>query len=346
MITRDRAETNGAANNARQRLGEVIRYYREERDLSKREVSRRCKVAESLVEQWETGGSLPGSEEWKALTRGVAHSLSAYQELYLRARKEADDEARARAQATMKEQPKVNNPSTKIATNIGDKIAAARPAPISIVRDPDPAPAPVGDSKPVARTHKYHGRQQSPPGSFGALAISKRAEYVRNLLRARPDARSTGRDSILELVRKTFGVGISPAAIELIRAEVAAECRSPNTHGAIEKPTHAEAVEAQRKATSEIASPEDIARMHGRVSPNHAQAALEAFNRTPAQMATQPTRPTSAGDIETAVQLVLEALPNLQTFTITVDEHGEASVDYQIRKVVVTTDGGSFKVRR
>ena len=62
--------------------------------------------------------------------------------------------------------------------------------------------------------------------------------------------------------------------------------------------------------------------------------------------AEQPTAPTSDEDIQTAVGLILDAIPGLQTFTISVDEHGEASVDYQIRKVKIETVGGSMKVQR
>ncbi len=50
--------------------------------------------------------------------------------------------------------------------------------------------------------------------------------------------------------------------------------------------------------------------------------------------------------VEAAVELILGAVPNLRTFTIAVDDSGEASVDYTVREVVVRETGGSLKVRR
>ncbi|HUS27560.1 MAG TPA: helix-turn-helix domain-containing protein [Kofleriaceae bacterium] len=344
-------ETNGIANNARQRLGEVIRHYREDRDITKREVSRRCKVPEGLVDRWEGGEAVPNSDEWKALCRGMNRALNAYQELYLRARKEADDDARSRAVQTMSNEkpkeptkmqtPTPNNPSARISTSLGDKLAAAtapKPA-ISIVRDPDPEPAPPSDT--TSRTTRA-AMAKLPKGWKSHEMLAKRRAFALDILRQRPNIRDSGADSLEELLQRAFGVGLANYTVKELREQAKREAdgrpmpvASPppmQWHPPIVQPqapvTHAEAVEAQRKATAAIASPEDIARMHG------------------AKPAPVSTTPTSAGDIETAVQLVLEALPNLQTFTIHVDEHGEASVDYQIRKVVITTDGGSFKVKR
>lgn len=332
MITRDSAASiSGTAQNARQRLGEVIRHYREEREITKREVSRRCKISEQLVEEWETGRSIPGSDEWKALTRGMNRALNAYQELYLRARKEAEDEDRARAQPnnTNREQPKVtNNPSTKITTNLGAKLAAATaPAPtISIVRDPDP-------EQPSHAKITRAAMLKLPKGWKSHEMLAKRRAFALDILRQRPNISGSGQDSLDELLHKAFGVGLAHYTIAELRAQAKREAADRPMPIASPPPMQWQPPIVPVAAPTilnvpALAKPLDDASVQERI---RAEAAVA---------------PAHAGDIETAVQLVLEALPNLQTFTITVDEHGEASVDYQIRKVVITTDGGSFKVRR
>lgn len=343
MITRDNAASiSGTAQNARQRLGELIQHYMDERSMSDHRVSRTCSATPHEVEAWRTGKLVPTPEQWGKLKRSVHHAFGRFAEIYQRARAEEDAEARERAAKNMeKEQQKVQktNPAHKIATSLGDKLAGAgiphvsdartvnpgQPVayhnapvvPISIVRTPDAQPVAPGNNAQVS-TRKP--RTPAPVGSYGAAAIAKRAEFVRNILRTRPEARTTGRDSIVELVRSTFGVGISPEAIEQLRAEVAAECRSPNTHT-----EHKPIV-----PIVEVKTPIDA-------PPNRAQLDHE-------QATTAPSH--GPADISSAVQLILEALPHLQAFTITVDESGEAHVDYQIRKVTITTEGGSLKVRR
>jgi hypothetical protein len=58
------------------------------------------------------------------------------------------------------------------------------------------------------------------------------------------------------------------------------------------------------------------------------------------------TREVNAADVAAAVELILGAVPSLRTFTVVVDDSGEASVDYTVREVVVRETGGSLKVRR
>jgi hypothetical protein len=66
----------------------------------------------------------------------------------------------------------------------------------------------------------------------------------------------------------------------------------------------------------------------------------------PVRQPTAPPREVNASDVAAAVELILGAVPSLRTFTIVVDDSGEASVDYTVREVVVRETGGSLKVRR
>jgi transcriptional regulator with XRE-family HTH domain len=309
VITRDNAASiSGTAQNTRQRLGEVIQHYREERGVSRRDAAHRCKVAVSLVEQWEDGKALPSSDEWKALTRGVHRGLTRFDDLYNRARIEADNEARERAKGSMQTN------GTKITTSLGDKIAAAiapTPAPALAV-----VPAPVAQPEADKR-QRTRRLPPPPPGAMSEAQCAKRADYVRKILRERPHARAYGPDGVIDLVRATFGVGVSPVTIEDLRAEVLAERQGaavPSTLPPIDQVSAPVAAEVKRQMSE-----------------------VEQHARAPRDV---------EAEISSAVQLLMDAIPNLQTFTISVDDHGEASVDYQIRKVVITTTGGSLKVKR
>lgn len=50
-------------------------------------------------------------------------------------------------------------------------------------------------------------------------------------------------------------------------------------------------------------------------------------------------------DLSAAVRLVIEAMPNLRSMTIEVDDDGEVSIAYKTREVRVVEESGSLKVR-
>lgn len=54
----------------------------------------------------------------------------------------------------------------------------------------------------------------------------------------------------------------------------------------------------------------------------------------------------SANDLEGAVRLILETIPNLKSFKIDVDETGEVSVSHTTREVRVVESSGSMKLRK
>ncbi len=338
MITRDNKESiSGTAQNARQRFGEVLKHYRLEREIPVREVARRCKVPVGAVEKWESGEQLPNSDEWKALCRGINRALNAFHDLYQRARAEADEASRARAQTNMKEQKTVadtrpNNPSVKIGTPLADKLAPAlterQEIPkLEVVPNPPPAPNTAADhlGQPV-RGFAADGRKLLPLRPAGASTsenVARRKDFVRDLLKSRPRIRTQGADSVVEAVRKAFGIGISPDSVDEIREELKREQIKAEIMRELPPPT-----------------PPTLPAMAAQIV-EHVTQAAPTLPPAPVQSA-EP----SEADVGAAVQLILGALPGLQTFTIHVDEHGEAHVDYQIRKITVTTQGGSIKVRR
>ena len=51
-------------------------------------------------------------------------------------------------------------------------------------------------------------------------------------------------------------------------------------------------------------------------------------------------------DVEGAVRLILEAIPNLRSFRIEVDESGEVRVEHAVREVRVVETTGTFKIKK
>ena len=91
----------------------------------------------------------------------------------------------------------------------------------------------------------------------------------------------------------------------------------------------------------------EIARARDDVSRDRRAAEPKASGRS----SDNPTLENSGGavndaDVSAGIELIMGAIPGLRSMTITVDETGAASVDYQIRRVEVTTVSSSLTVRR
>src|ERR1700751_1321109 len=66
------------------------------------------------------------------------------------------------------------------------------------------------------------------------------------------------------------------------------------------------------------------------------------------QLAIEQAREAKADekdDLSAAVRLVVEAMPNLRSMTIDVDDEGEVAIAYKTREVRVVEDSGALKVR-
>jgi hypothetical protein len=344
MITRDnKASISGTAQSARARLGEIIAFYMRERDYSARDVSRRVKVGQPLVEDWINGREVPNRDQWKGLCQGVNRNLHAHQDVYDRARAEAEDEARQRAAKNQpKEQSKPMRQDTKINTALADKLGTAltttqtgrATAPIEVVTPTAPPLRVVTELHPPLAADGRKLQPVRPPGSHSTENVERRKEYVRRLLISSPNKRTQGADSVVEHVRREFGVGISPETVDEIREELKRERIKAEIIAELPPPVPPTMPAMAAQLLEKIATPIADNKV-GPAQPTNAQQAHLDAMATP-----------EPGDLQTAVQLILEALPGLQTFSITVDESGEASVDYQIRKVKIETVGGSIKVRK
>lgn len=249
------------------RLGEVLRFHREQRGLSVRNVADRVGQSAAKVEAWERGDDVPDERSWGRYKAMVHRKLNEFGDLRQRAIEQL-------TQRKPNERTFVHRPL--------EKLADVVPLPVA---QPDPEPRTI--AAPVEAR------------SFGAESQSaKRQAFALDILRQRPSIRARGADSLDELVRRTFGVGLSNETVMRLRAQV----------------------ERERASVSSVA----------RTRP-----------AVPAQY-------DAAADVGAAVSLLLEAIPTLQSFTLEVDERGEASVQYQVRKEVVRVEtvGGSLRVKR
>lgn len=342
MITRiNKDSLSGTAKNHRQRLGEVIRYLREERGHNHRMVSRTCAMPIATVEAMERGEYVPTGEQWNKMRRAVNHTLSHYHDLYRLACEERDAEQTEQAarKAATKETNVQNNgaprhvpPTPSIGTNLGSKLATVQLQPLKPENPPPAAPAPVQDQpmadKPKPATTKLReSLAKLPEGWKAREAIDRRKAYALEQIRLRPGIRSSGADSLDTLLQRTFGVGLSDAAVRELRAQV-----------------ERERLEAERQRIRTEVLAESPA---GRPPEVIAQTIAKPPDPPPIiAVAPVVTREVNEADLAAAVELILSAVPGLESFTIAVDADGHASVDYQIRKVVITTAGGSLKVPR
>lgn len=368
MITRFNREHQTTNKNHREQLGEVIAFYRNARGHDIRMVSRVCACSVALVEQWEAGKAVPTSEQWGKLKRAVNGGLREFGDLWRLAADEQHAEHQAMQARRRAEEQNMQNangasrhvpPTPTIGTNLGSKLASALPTgdrpsdrptghwtggpgqPLTPVHPAAPAPRnPITtvagptepeQTAPVEQPKERKPRKAIPAGSMAAEAIERRRQYVRDLIRKRPGIRGTGPDSINSELLATFGVTMDHGTISELRAEIERERNA--------------ALDARAGVTNVIPQTTiDI------MNAEQAQRDLDArLKDAPPIIAVAPAQATgdvNEADLAAAVDLILASVPGLQSFTIEVDEQGHATVDYQIRKVVVTTAGGSLKVPR
>lgn len=346
---------------ARVEFGRVLRTHREARHLPLRRVADMLGRPTAEVEAFEAGHLVPEGRTWDKYKGIVDRRLPAYSDLRNRALVEYHAERKTITEAM--ERKRMNegtNGHHKNGVNLTHKPLAA----ISSVKIPTPdSPAGAIVGVPDARTVNpgqavtYHAAPPSKPlimsdskpydadkaqRTRDALAklpkgwkqteqINKRREFALNLIRQRPNIRESGADSLQDALRRTFGVGLSQSFTDELRAQVKREIECEHNPGA-EPAISNRAPEPLKPTPAAVQESIDAGR-------NPSPAAREVLSAAQAQT-------VNDADLEVAVQLVLGAVPGLRSFTIEVDDHGEASVNYTVREVKVTERGGSLKVKR
>lgn len=314
---------------ARKRFAQVVDFLIRDRKLTADYVARRCRVSVHELDRWRNGASVPGPNEWEQLRRKVCHEFGTYNELWRQARTELDAERKLASAALQRSHVVTDNGVSKSAvTNLGEKIRAAvepaisaaaitPPVPEAMIRvDPRSATAQLAVRDPVRHTRDGRILQpERPDGSMSADSRAQRRQFAKGILLQRPSIPAVGYDGLVKLVRDRFGVGIDPGTVRELRSEISFEAR-----------------EKLLRSEVGIATPADAV--------GHA---VQASVASEPAVASEPVR---TDELSTAIELVMSAVPGLQSLTLTIDEHGEATVDYKVREVKVQTTDGSIKVRR
>ena len=174
---------------ARQKLGSVIRFYRDERHLNRAETADRCGTTAGTVEAWERGRAVPDNRTWARLKNMVAGGLAGYEHLLQRAR--AEEEAERAAQAARVTGDALTQRPFAAALS---KTAEAQPAPEPFEADggaraaarrrrsPRSRETLVGENYDLSKA--YIATQRLPAGWRSAAAIAERSRYARELLKA------------------------------------------------------------------------------------------------------------------------------------------------------------------
>lgn len=170
--------------------------------------------------------------------------------------------------------------------------------------------APVVETKAEEMPKAKVYRSARPQGATMPEAIAERMEFARSILMQRPKISSRGDDGLIALLQKRFGVGLSDGNIALLRDQLLRE---------------------------------SVARdIRSNASPTTSERLPDAVVPPPAATAKQ----VNDADVSAGVELIVGAIPGLQSMTITIGDDGVASVSWDVRQVQVTTVSSSLTVRR
>lgn len=141
------------------------------------------------------------------------------------------------------------------------------------------------------------------PGAKTRDAREERRQFAKGIILQRPGIKIGGDDGLQVLIRQRFGIGIDPSIVPEIKREIANE---------------------------------------------HKHTEIPAPEQPPAKLIVPPapvvvSQEPNQKNLTTGVNLILGSIPNLQQFTLTVRENGEATIEYRVRKIEEQT--GSLIVR-
>lgn len=313
---------------AREKLSKIIDYHLRESKKNDHDVAARIGCSERYVEEFRTGKRVPDGHQWKKLCSMINRALWSSQALHKDAMQEQQDERDQLVRAIQRNGHTTRQPNGSVVTNFGDKLVAAATTAVEPKVKQVTASAPTPEQTVVqatAPTRRSYPAQ--PPGARSREAQWERYEYAKNLMRLRPAIDARGEDGLIFLVKQRFGCGIGDSTIQQIRSELEKERIDREVNARVE--AIRKGVEPSKSAPVPAAAPAPEPPLVVAPDPLPTAAASNADS-----------------DVQAGVELILGAIPNLQRLTITVNEAGEASVDYDVKRVQVTTVSGKLTVRR
>lgn len=244
--------------------------------------------------------------------------------------------------------PLKHNPLAAVA-----KLDITKPTSVALPPAPTPEPAPLPPPPPAPKqtiADEERGARAAralnalPRGWKSTEAREQRQAFALDMFRQRPNASLTGADSVDEALRRTFGVGINPATLGELREQARREIAG--RPGIVIEASQRELeglVERRGNIVAELGAVEGaLAKAHQDARDN-----VDVYRGTPHPGPIVGLAPPASPEdnIRTAVELVLESIPNLLEFNSNVDMHGEAHVDYKQREVRIIENAGSLKVK-
>jgi transcriptional regulator with XRE-family HTH domain len=317
------------ARTARQQLADVIKFLRKDRNLDLSQAASMAGTSPATFSDWEDAKSIPDNRSWERLKKIVNFGFKSYEDLWRQARTEEDLE---KSRPTDKTAPLTQRPFARLLV-----VANPKPPEPKVERKKPGSPPPLQPEPEVVTKEEpteklmpeklvgvgydlqpaYVAVNQLPVGWNTKLASQERADYARELLQA-----GTPVGDVANKVREKFKVGISASTVSAIR-------ESLKNKGLLPK------VEKKEK---EVAPPPVVEKKEEAVPA--APKKLKA-TRTPIPV----KKEINDQDVKAAVELLLEAVPNLIRFTVIVDESGEVMVDYKVKEVRALEVVKALKIR-
>lgn len=317
-----------------QQLGEVIRTHREMRDINLRKAADMLGCPQSLIADWEAGKEVPDSTRWARLCHMVNRGLFRYNALRLEALKV--QAARRHREALGSDQ--------KVTVSFGDKLAAVIPIMKPIEKRPtmsDIVAMVMEDTDKEAAMPRYDEMEQPDEPTGTVDDEIKEREMVKEEKKLMPK-QERGRAGGLAL--RNLPTGWKSAAERAKRFALAREMweRDPDLTIAQvdEKVTNAFGVGLAQYALSELKATIQQEIKDKKQQKKDERQAAKAAKLEASEAAAAPVKPVpvmnAANDIaeqlEVASQLILEAIPNLVRYTLTVNDAGQVEVDYEVKR--------------
>lgn len=297
---------------SRRNLGNVIRWYREQRHFTQHRVADICSTSIKTVDAWERGEAIPPDWQWGKLINVMHRDLRDYRALRMRAQAEEAQEGKTSS-----------SDIAPITQSLGDKLREAQSDEQSEDEPMDDVEAESKLETSSAAATTAESASIVPlrvvPKSAHNIKSSRaqRVEFVRNILRSRPNAKLGGADGIDVMLRRTFGYGMTYELFYRIQSEVHAECRAPHLH--------------DHEKTPPVPPPEK----QQRVVPLAAKLAAPPASAT-------ATRDVS-GEISAVLAMLRDSIPELAELHV-FNVNGKLRCEFKLREVKTIETDGSLTV--
>jgi len=160
------------------------------------------------------------------------------------------------------------------------------------------------------RRKKRKSQRKFPPGSRERRSIEDRKIAAREILRGRPNMTLQGRDGLAFLLRQRFGVALKYETMKALKDDAIAALDDALT------------LEAARSG---------------------AEIRLREVPITPKPLVEQVTQDIEE-QLRAAAEIIRDVVPNLREFKLTVDDKGQVTVDYLVKKVIVEEQKGKLEL--